>query len=349
MVFRCVVFALSDAPEVFSGAASECYERIERVSEYLSRTGEAEPLVRDFPWCSEEFSVVPLLARRWGFEHFALAIDGEERGVTARIIDSMAPQWLRFNEAIEVERAEAGNYRCFDVSDIEHLPAHLFSRNHPRHDSCIPADLPARDALTCVSAKEARGVIARLGTALLRWPSDGGEEEAREAHSGEAAEHLYVQHVDPAGRRGLLCFEDSHRSGRAFLVDFQASQDFSRCDVFCYGLAPQSPLLKGSVFDVLFTAGRLVVLDVLLLNDADQRDHPNVAARMVAAHGALEALMEVWGHFVSLSTIRLMKRSEALSMPKVMFHCDALPTRYLCSRARCHPYRSGPDPHLEWI
>jgi hypothetical protein len=337
---RIVRFALTNPPPAFD-AAREFYERTERVSEYLSRigTGDSEPVVRDFPWSAEEAAVLPLLARRGGFDHFCLEVDGDKEEALPQspmdklmlFLDTASPDWLRFNEPIEVERAET--LRIFDISDIEHVPAHLFPRNHPRHDSCIPIHLPDRDSLRCVSSKEARGVIQRLGDATPRFP--------RIPESSEGNEEIYVQSIDPSGSRGLLCFENSHQTGEAYLVYFSDQDTFRNCDVFRYGLAPKTPKLKGTVFEVLLTAERLQILDVLLLNDADQRDLPNVAARLVSAYGAIEALREVWGDFVAISSVLLRKRGNLGPGSAVI-----LPTRYLCSQARSHPYRPGPDPML---
>ena len=333
---RLVRFTLTQPPPAFD-AAREFYERTERVAEYLSRI--KDPVVRDFPWSAEEVAVVPLLAQRFGFDHFCFVVDGGSAGAPEipalspmdklmLFVDNATPPWFRLGEDIEVVRAEG--LGIFDLSEIPHVPAHLFPRNHPRHDSCIPDALPDRDSLRCVSSREARGVIQRLGDATPRFPesSDRNEEE------------IYVQSIDPAGSRGLLCFENSHQTGEAYLVYFSDQETFRNCDVFRYGLAPKTPKLKGTVFEVLLTAARLQILDVLLLNDADQRALPNVAARLVSAYGAIEALREVWGDFVVISSVLLRKRSNLNNGSSA----SILPTRYLCSQARSHPYRPGPDP-----
>ncbi len=349
-------FVLTRRREGVEGSSRDTmrfFDRVERVALHLKREAkkrrseeEGPILIRDFPWTSEEMACVVALVEHAGLRTFCLGTeqrreDEEEEEIIEMVdlVDGLAPDWVQFEEILEVDRVRY--LRIFNPdarteedgqARIPYLPAFIFPRDHPRHDACIPEVLPDRTMLRCLGPKDVRGALHRLGGLLPRYCQGGLNANSSASLNGSALayQRLPWKHYS----RGLLCFEDSHLCGEALFIYFKDQARFSECDVFRHTMAPRSRVLKGSIFDVAFTRDSLVILDVLMVGDSDKRALPNTAARLVCAHGALDVLREMWGDWVYLSEvlmdIRMRPNDET----------------YLVSSMHDHPYVSGPDPKL---
>lgn len=349
-----VRFVLTKSSE--EGASSRntmrFFDRVERVALHLKREakkrreGEGPILIRDFPWTSEEMACVVALVEHAGLRTFCLGTeqrkDNEEEEEIIEmvdLVDGLAPDWVQFEELLEVDRVRY--LRIFNPdarteddgqARIPYLPAFIFPRDHPRHDACIPEVLPDRTMLRCLGPKDVRGALHRLGGLLPRFCQGGLNGTLNASLNATALAYQRLPWKNYS--RGLLCFEDSHLCGEALFIYFKDQARFSECDVFRHTMAPRSRVLKGSIFDVAFTRDSLVILDVLMVGDSDKRALPNTAARLVCAHGALDVLREMWGDWVYLSEVLMDIRTRPND------------ETYLVSSMHDHPYVSGPDPKL---
>lgn len=286
--------------------------RISDIADHLKSAvlrGDKELSIEDFPWSTHEMRALKGIAEYAGVERVYFSLDCTEPGLPRAW--RVAEEDMRRDVNLSQTAILRPTFDCVPVADLSDvafsgtpLPPFMYPRSDRAHDAFVPKSMPFRDRVSCVSFGEADGVRKRAG-----WSHDDAHTRTRTRLPSPTFsvpltkddlpklrdEYLLSSDDDDDQRhraqRFMMCFENSASTGHVYFVDPETLNVWRRSD------APRDACLSGSIFDVECFCGNIVIRDVLLLSDVDQRGIANISTRLLAASDAVQKMTRAWGDF----------------------------------------------------
>lgn len=281
---------------------TECIKRISRVCEYLKATMNEETVtVYDFPRAAMETASLHAMMKQFRFTYVCLL--DPRNGVTPKRHWSLP--WPHLKRVSDRSSERSSDIHVDDPAltiqnENIQLPPHVYPRLDPRHDACVPMDMPDRNRVCLVSPDEADGVRGRMDLALRGIVSRHVHPRSMTMQDAYTVfePNTYVASPKHDGTRYTLCFEDVSKTGIAYFVN-RARQVFRR--------NISGGHLDGTILDVECTKDKIIVLDAFIVNNVPTDTMTTFTARVRAASAHIEHLARYWGN-VEMQTYEVVRK-----------------------------------------